>query len=291
MHSYLRAIGFSKIKKDSDLMPLLQTTIENPDFRTCYGEVEGENIVELKKEYGSRFGLAICGSLLDNENFHMEYYYPYFRGTNVSTEEKLEVEKHSDKNAYSAICEDVRLGVTLIYYVQNICDYKRKETKDNKYIQCPSIISALSIDGRIILPVNAKQTHRAEKIERLQNRARLLRAAKEGDEEAIETLTVQDLDTYTMLSNRVFKEDMMSIIDTSIMPSGIDSDTYTIVAEILDCISVKNEATDEDIYLLTVIAKDIIFDVCINRQDLVGIPTPGMRFRGNIWMQGQIQVN
>jgi hypothetical protein len=33
---------------------------------------------------------------------------------------------------------------------------------------------------------------------------------------------------------------------------------------------------------------DIQFDVCINEKDLMGQPEIGRRFKGNIWMQGNI---
>jgi len=33
------------------------------------------------------------------------------------------------------------------------------------------------------------------------------------------------------------------------------------------------------------------FQVCINEADLVGIPTPGRRFKGTVWMQGLATIS
>ena len=44
--------------------------------------------------------------------------------------------------------------------------------------------------------------------------------------------------------------------------------------------------TGEQVYQLLVNCNDLIYDVCINKLDLLGEPQPGRRFKGNIWMQG-----
>ena len=85
MHSFLRSIGFSEITKDMDLFPYLQMTIDSPDMRRSYQKSDGEIFVELKKEFGYRIGLVVCGSYLDEQAFHIEYFYPYFQGEYEST--------------------------------------------------------------------------------------------------------------------------------------------------------------------------------------------------------------
>lgn len=83
-------------------------------------------------------------------------------------------------------------------------------------------------------------------------------------------------------------EDILSIVDTYFMPYGIESDQYAILGEILTTSLIKNSRTEEDIYVLTINCNDLIFDLCINKKDLMGEPAPGRRFKGNIWMQGHI---
>ena len=39
------------------------------------------------------------------------------------TNEIIDIEKHSEKESYAGVCDDPNLGVTLIFYLQNVCDY------------------------------------------------------------------------------------------------------------------------------------------------------------------------
>lgn len=289
MHSYLRSIGFSEITKDIDLFPYLQTTIDSPDMCSSYEKPDGEIFVELKKEFGYRIGLAVCGSYFEENSFHIEYFYPFFLGINSSTNEDIEIERHADKNSFAGICDDVRLGITLIYYLQNISDFFQKTNGKMFCRTGTTVLSALSVEGKIILPVVQPDKTRQNHFNQLQKRTNMISAAREGDEEAIDNLTMEDIDVYSMLSRRVENEDLMSIIDTSLMPYGIESDQYAVVGEIINTDFVKNTVTGEELVFLTVNSKDIIYDICINQKDLLGEPEIGRRFKGKIWMQGLVR--
>ena len=285
MHSFLRSVGFSEITKDTEIYPYLQMTIDAPDMRSSYEKADGEIFVELKKEFGYRTGLAVCGSYLE-DRFQVEYFYPYFRGSYESTQEEIEIERHADKNSYAAICDDMRMGITLIYYLQNISEFFKHTNGQLISKTGTSVLSALSTDGKIILPLEQYDESRKKHIRRLQKRSNLISAAKDGDEEAIENLTVEDMDIYSMLSRRVTTEDLLTIVESSIMPYGVESDQYAVIGEILDMSHSKNMVTGENMVIMTVNSKDMIYDICINEKDLLGEPQIGRRFKGKIWMQG-----
>ena len=101
----------------------------------------------------------------------------------------------------------------------------------------------------------------------------LLTAARNGDPSAIESLTLDDLDTYTKVSRRLVKEDVFTIVDTYFMPCGIECDRYSILGEILNIRMDENK-----------------FDACIPKANLIGEPAIGRRFKGNIWLQGMIRM-
>ena len=61
----------------------------------------------------------------------------------------------------------------------------------------------------------------------------LLNAARNGDQTAIETLTLDDIDTYSKVTRRLMTEDVFSIVDTYFMPYGAECDMYSIMGEIL----------------------------------------------------------
>ncbi len=289
LHKYLRAIGFSNIKKRKDLIELIKLVVGNPTNKKYVTKDENIIQVEICKEFTSSVGISICGEYDENDVFNYEYSYPFIKGTTISSREDISIERHGDKESYAGICDDIKIGVSLIFYLQNMIDYLREQSKGKLPINNTSLtLSGLSIQGSIILPIikNEKQVKKYKQA--AINRNHLIAAARRGDEEAIESLTLEDIDTYTVLSKKILKEDVFSLVDTYFMPYGIECDKYSILGEIEDCYLQKNSVTEEEIYVLTINCNDLIFDVGINKKDLWGEPKPGRRFKGIVWLQGFI---
>ena len=288
MHKFLRSIGFSKITKE-ELEELFQKIVDRPTVQKIAMDSEGNEFAELSKEFGDFFGISLRGTFDENDIFHMDYYYPYFCSNVLSTYEKPDVEKHAEKESYAGICDEVRVGVTLIFYLQNIIDYLAE--KDNPMYIRPKrgvVLSALSTDGKILLPINKDEKKHKQLEEKKIERNNMIAAARNGDEAAIENLTLEDIDTYSLISRRVMREDILSIVENYFMPYGIESDQYSILGDIVDCHFLQNEYTKENVYTLDLVCNDIPFSVCINQKDLLGEPVVGRRFKGTIWLQGSI---
>ena len=203
----------------------------------------------------------------------------------------VDVEKHAEKESYAGVCDEIRIGVTLIFYLQNVTDYLSIGKKGKFNYADGIILGALSVEGKILLPINKteKQVHHAS--QENNDRNHLIAAAREGDENAIENLTLEDMDTYSLLSRRITHEDILSIVDSYFMPYGIESDQYSILGEIMDYKLQQNKLTKEMVYSFDIVCNDICFSLCINKKDLIGEPDVGRRFKGNIWMQGKINYN
>ena len=288
MHKFLKSIGFSDFKK-KDLEIILNEIIARPQMVKVTKDSEGNEFAELSKEFAANVGITVRGNYLENDKFEMEYFYPYFYGTSLTTQEEITVEKHSEKESYAGVCEDSNIGVTLIFYLQNIADYlSEKNRRPSGQKMYGAYLSGLSVDGSILLPIE-KFKEKANKC-RYSERSQLVAQAREGNEEAIENLTLEDMDMYSILSRRVMNEDIFSIVSSTFMPYGIESDQYSILGEILDYTIVENSITKEHIYCMKIECNDLIFDVCINSKDLIGEPAVGRRFKGNIWIQGSVQL-
>ncbi len=91
-----------------------------------------------------------------------------------------------------------------------------------------------------------------------------------------------------MLSRRIQKEDLFSIVETSFMPYGMECDQYQILGTINFYTKVYNSYTKETIYQMNLECNGMNFDICINQKDLMGEPDVGRRFKGKIWLQGNI---
>lgn len=287
MHSYLRAIGFSNLRNESDTEKILEDVYRNFDNRNT---VKGEHsvFVEMEKEFATDMGIILCGDM-DQNGFHRQYYFPYYKGSGITTTEDLIVEKRVSGNSYAGVCDDGRVGVSLIFYLQNAAVYKKEQIFNRIFGRKTSTtFSGLSVSGMILLPVQKKESVQKLQKKNITKRNQLMNAAKNGDPEAIESLTIEDMDLYSMISRRVYKEDIYSIVDTFIMPYGIECDQYQIMGNINYYNKVRNNCTNEEIYQINLECNDLNFDICINKKDLMGDPEEGRRFKGTIWLQGRI---
>lgn len=287
MHSYLRAIGFSKLNKESEAEKLLDEVYKNYDHRTV-AKAEKHAFAEMEKEFAPDMGIILCGDY-DEDGFHKKYYFPYFKGSGVSTSEEVIIEKRVNGESYSGVCDDGRIGVSLIFYLQNPAQYQREEFLSQMFgRKLTTTFSCLSASGMILLPVKKSSEQLEVQKKNYTKYSQLLNAAKEGDQDAIESLTIEDMDTYSMISRRVCKEDLYSIVDTFFMPYGIECDQYQIMGNINFHTKVRNSLTKEYVYQLNIECNGMTFDVCINEADLMGVPEEGRRFKGTVWLQGKV---
>lgn len=289
MHKFLRAVGFSRHLERKELTLLITNSIQNADRRSYATNNENMILAEFCKDYASGIGVSVCGEFDEEDKFIYEYYYPYLIPSAISTEEDLNVDRHAATYSYAGVCNEPRLGVTLIYYLQNMISYIKYENEGKFPVRGTTLsLSALSIKGQIMMPI-AKTDEEKEAARKKQNyRNKLINNARRGDETAIESLTLDDMDIYTTLSKKIRKQDIYSLVDTYFMPYGIECDQYSVLGEIIDSRKVMNNLTHEGVYIMRIDCNDLQFDVCINEVDLLGEPAPGRRFKGNIWMQGVI---
>ncbi len=289
MHKYLRAIGFSKIKDRKELQKILTDIVVNGTDRAYTSNGEKTLLAVFGRDFAERMGIAVCGEFDEDDRFTFDYYFPYFKGNMISSEEDVSIERHAAQESYAGVCDDVKIGVSLIFYLQNMITYVKAQNAGMLPIRGTTLtLSALSTQGTIMMPLMKTEKDLIKNRNTSINRSQLINAARKGDEEAIESLTLEDMDTYTTISRRIQKEDVFSLVDTYFMPYGVECDQYSILAEIVDCNLVKNKMTGEEIYQMTLNCNDLIFEMCINKEDLYGEPAVGRRFKGMIWMQGYI---
>ena len=232
-----------------------------------------EDIVyaELSLDFVHGAGICVRGEFDEDNTFLYEYYFPYVRGTHISSNEDITIERQAEKEAYAGVCDEIKLGVTIIFYLQNIIPYKRLKALKRLPVQGTSLVlGALSIDGTIMMPI-IKNEYEKERIKKATNeRNQLIAQARMGNEDAIESLTLEDMDTYTTISRRIHKEDVFSLVDTYFMPYGVECDQYSILGEILEFRVDKNRITDEEVIFMILECNEIIIEVCINREFLFG---------------------
>lgn len=289
MHKYMRAIGFSEYTERKKLKELLTEVVMNSDKREYTMNQEGIMLGEFDKNFADSCGIAVCGDFDEEDKFIYDYYYPYLNSDGVTSCEDVSVERHAAKDSYAGMCDEIRVGITLIFYLRNMIPYVKAHTTGKLPIKGTSVtLSALSVSGSVMMPIRKNEAQMNKVKNESAARSTLLAAARQGDEDAIETLTLEDMDMYTTIAKRIQKEDVFSMVDTYFMPYGVECDQYSVLGEIVDMKMTTNQITGEKIYILTICSNDLTFDVAINIMDLFGEPQVGRRFKGVVWLQGHI---
>ncbi len=290
MHKYLRAIGFASVKNRKDIELLIKDVVGEAADRE-YTSLDEDNMLAVyRKEYAPGIGMTVVGEYNENNQFFYEYSYPYVNGSVTRYYENISVERHSDKESYAGICEEDRMGINLIFYLQNIISYLKMKNVNMLRTDTDVTFSALSVDGTIVLPL-LKDAVDIEKINRFKKyRSNLFEQAKNGNPQAMESLALEDMDTYSVISKKLRDNDIFTIVDTYFMPCGIECDQYSVMGEILEVESCTNYYTGEEIYLMKLNCNEIVVDMAINKKDLYGEPVKGRRFKGVIWLQGHIAL-
>ena len=324
MHKYLRAIGFSKLNTKKQIKEFIKNNLNEENLISTCKTKDKRIIGQYNIKICSNAGLSVLQEQDIDDSISINYYFPYAKGYDQTLIEDCSIERHSDKDSYAGIIDDSRLGMAIIFYLVNVNEYtsltKKNKADDIKYNKI--YLSALSEGGKIILPLAHKNDnnidfskyYRKEKeediVEEIKNNETQLESVLEGvsDNEIIPEIEqksniisvpilqipiAEDYDAmmYRTINDRYKKEDLYSIVDTSMVPYGIECDKYLVIADILSVSKKQNEWTKENIVEMRVSSLGIKFNIVINEKDLIGEPKPGRRFRGVIWLQGIVEFS
>lgn len=286
MHKFLRTIGFSKYTRKKEIEQMISGFAKDRENIRTLQIDEETTLSEVRVETAPGMGISVVGELDADDMFHVEYYVPYVQSTIETSNADCSIQRHAEKETYAGLLDEYKIGTSLIYYLENMMDYRQRELDHQRWRTESVCLGGMAVKGKILLPV--QKTKKQIAMERVASKDRntLLEAAKNGDEDAMETLTIEDIDLYSKVSRRLMKEDIYSIIDTCFMPCGIECDQYAVIGDIQKIDKLVNRFTKEEIYDLTLECNELVFHVVINEQDLLGVPEIGRRFKGQIWMQG-----
>ncbi len=288
MNDFYDAVGFSNIKNRKQLDDILKVVIDEYDVK--FNRNTGDDVIKQEriKYFGDNIGIRVCGELYDNGEFRGEYAYPFIKGSVLSMNRDVEVETRKDTDARVGISEDSRFGATLIYQFQEAYDETLKRVVDkNSFSNAKVYLTGLSNAGMIILPI-ANKGEVENNILKNKRRNELREEAIEGDEEALKTLALADYDAINMVGRRIQNEDVLSIVSTTFLPFGVESDHYMMIGEIEEFEYINNILTEEEICIMKVICNNMQMTIGVNRNDLIGEPQVGRRFKGLIWLQGAV---
>lgn len=318
MNTYLRAIGFSKIEDTEELNEFFSKNLEE---KYLVANVTGGDRIIGQYNIGvtQNAGIAFIGEHPEREHVLCDYYFPYAMSHTPFAIDECLVRRYRDRDAYLGIVDDAPLGFSLVFYLTNPVLYNSFVKSGKEYYVKNIYLAGLSIGGVIILPLEDEESD-ASSADVLSDNYDATNEFDNPDDVSLDEKKnnyinfnsddiKQDMINHPLndkefakrkmeqldllLDNllvRSQKEDLFSIVHTTISPAdSLECDEYDIIGDIISCTQKVNVWTDEVIWDLKVKALDIIINVFINAEDLVGEPMAGRRFKGQIWLQGEIE--
>lgn len=293
LHQYLGAVGFSNVKTKKELMELIKLVISEPSDKNFIETDRNSVICEYIKYFTPTTGIVVRGEYDEDNDLTLDFYYPVCKAYNVSTNEYVSMERFSAHEYFAGICDDPRIGVTIIFDIQNSVDVMKKMavTEPDNEVKMSVNFSGMSMSGMVMLPIKKNPKEKIKTEKNTTNRNKLLMAARNGDENAIESLTLDDIDTYAQLSKKIRNEDVYSLVESYFMPYGVECDLYSIMGEIEDYAIEINPYSGDEIYILSLNYNGMAMNISINKKDLLGEPMVGRRFKGTVLMQGKVNFD
>lgn len=306
MHKYLRAIGFSEFERKSQIDDLFQKNLIDKNLVSTYMSLDMRICGQYHIPVCDSAGIAVIAEQESNIPVSVDFYYPFLKGYDYTTIQECTIERHSDKESYAGIIDDYRMGIALIFYITNgnvynslLKTHKITDIKIDKIF-----LSALSISGRIILPINKKASDFNDEIDEYEEddddfdngmAERLINEM--GDyQDGLGTKAISigigiklPKGQVSNQESRLKNEDLYSIVESSLVPYGIECDKYQIMANILSVNKKQNVLTGETLYEMRVDTMGLQFNLMINEKDLDGEPQVGRRFRGVVWLLGEVE--
>lgn len=290
MHSYLRAIGFSESTTPDDYDGIIAEISRRESIDNLYDREDSRILIEKVFKTSQRAGVIMRGIRELDGKFHMDHIVPVvFHDPKLSRrEEKIFVSKKIDIEAHTGLCEDNFIGISMIFHVVNEVEYHTKFHGEKEMDKRKVCFTGLSTSGKIILPTSQKLEDLFVMEIGNEYHTQLIEEARKGDEDAIITLTLEDNKMSEIVNDRAKEEDIYSIVSTSFIPFGTESDDYQVLGIIRTVSEETNEITGEKIWILQIDINSVMIVISINQKDLLGEPRVGRRFKGDCWLQGTI---
>jgi heat shock protein HspQ len=282
-----KAIGFSDLENNTyNFDKLLNKVIENPDSRYVIGRNDEDIFVEYVKYFGKDIGIIVRGFLDDNENVVIESWAPYAHTDKVTDIIEVDIDK-GDNEQYYVICEEEETCNEIEFYLQNVVNFLDVQDDEEVAIKGANLVG-LAAEGTILLPIEKDLIDKVIETEHDRMYKSLIKRAKAGDDEAEQILQLQQEQMTESISERLNSEDFYSVIEGYFLQDETFDETYEVLGEIKSLEVITNNVTNEKIYKFNVDSMGIVMDICINKKNLLGVPSVGMRFKGNCWVQGNI---
>ena len=154
MHKFMRTVGFSMYQKKQDMAKLLKRLVKEAEMTGRLAEQEGSRFCELRTEVAPGMGVAMIGEMSPKGTFSREYYFPYVKNPDVSSEAECSIQRHTERETYAGLLDEYRVGISLIFYMENSMEYRMRRSARQPVQPKGAALTGLAVQGKVLLPVN-----------------------------------------------------------------------------------------------------------------------------------------
>jgi len=290
--AFLRAVGFTDVADEGSIRRLLETVASDPDIaRESERDEQGMYQFEWYKHCSDDCGLVVYGVArnADQEpSMYVDDWSIFAKSDTEALAADFFVEIGDDGKLY-AYCEEVETGNEIEFRLVNQYDYDLyyQDTNPNEPPCITGVnVTALASNGTVILPVEKTEEALNEREEEDDVRREMLARAREGDVQAIKEMDEMAEQMNAAIEERLYEEDYLTVFESYLMPVDTRPCVYGLLGEIQAIRESKNRYTGETILRMRVDVTGIPVSVLINKEDIVGCPSVGMRLLAKVFMQG-----
>lgn len=272
-------VGFSKLEDTEKRYQVINDVINHSTNKSSIVTGEEKKFVENKKQYGKDIGVIVRGLQADNK-ITVTGIVPYADSIKKMPISELFVEKVNlefvkekqvIENEYHVTFVNSQTDMEMTFYLQNVVEYlKNKKSKNDMFEGV--YVSALAYGGKVVLPLADEDEFEEEY----------------GSYALSDDIDDEDLEDETIANKIITEGNILEDMEQYFIQSQKLDTVYYVLGKIKSVKKLSNTETKETIYRLEVDTMRMSLDVYVNKKDLVGMPTVGMRFMGTCWLQGNI---
>ncbi|HBY20552.1 MAG: hypothetical protein A2Y24_07890 [Clostridiales bacterium GWE2_32_10] len=270
-------IGLSRYSTFDQKYKLVSEIVNNPSNSKEIKNKNSSVYIEKVRNYKKNMGIIVRGELDKKNKFVVKDFVPYVDSTKMLKIETIEVEElimKDKEKEYQVNFIDPRTNLELSFSLQNVVEYMKNKKSKNAIFKGIQVVGLVA-SGKIIFP-SAVDNERYQDYEDY-----IIGNPKYAQDE----YELEEQREYILES--IKESDLYTVMDTYIIQTEVET-VYNILGKIVDKKIIKNNESKEQIYILSLKVMGMDAEICINKKDLLGIPTVGMRFTGTCWLQGKV---
>ena len=293
MHRYLKACGFPDHLTERNVLDFLSSTVVKPENLYTEVKIDAETTArEYRFLVNENTGVAAVMLFLAGRQPVLSHYFPFYEPVDAPVNEDCSIDRHADREVYAGITDLPDNGATLIFFITNSLDYRRKLLggADPCALYYGAYISAFGESGKVLLPIAKDERDIAADEQARMDMNELREKAFDGDDDAGFAYESREMYYYDQIRERAQSEDLYTLVDQTFIPDGVECDQYSVVGEILEVGEAENTLTGEPLWQILVTCNGVKFRLCMRKKDLLGEPAQGRRLKCGIWLQAHVNL-